>query len=69
VRFAEEQRLGLDFTTPPQRADTTAAPAQPAGSFLAIVREARELAALPEQERKPWEELWADVAALLKRCQ
>jgi hypothetical protein len=36
---------------------------------LATVRDAKELAALPEPERKAWEKLWADVAALLKKCQ
>jgi hypothetical protein len=33
---------------------------------LATVREAKELATLPEQERKSWQKLWEDVFALLK---
>jgi WD40 repeat protein len=36
---------------------------------LATIRDAKELAALPEPERKAWQQLWADVAALLKKCQ
>ena len=36
---------------------------------LATVREAKALAALPEAERKQWDKLWQDVAALRKRCQ
>jgi WD40 repeat protein/Flp pilus assembly protein TadD len=33
---------------------------------LASVREAKDLAALPDLERQSWEELWTDVAALRK---
>jgi tetratricopeptide (TPR) repeat protein len=36
---------------------------------LAVVRDAKELAALPEPERKAWQQLWGEVAALLKKCQ
>ena len=36
---------------------------------LATVRETKALAALPEQERNAWQQLWAEVAALLKKCQ
>jgi tetratricopeptide (TPR) repeat protein len=36
---------------------------------LASVRETQQLATLPEQERKSWEKLWADAAALLKKCE
>jgi tetratricopeptide (TPR) repeat protein len=35
---------------------------------LATVRDAKALAALPEQERKEWQQLWEEVAALLKKC-
>jgi hypothetical protein len=35
---------------------------------LATVREAKELAALPDEQRKTWEKLWTDVAFLLKKC-
>jgi hypothetical protein len=34
---------------------------------LAAVREAEELAELPQAERQAWGQLWADVAALLER--
>src|SRR5262249_18107066 len=34
---------------------------------LVLVREAKALAALPEPERKAWQQFWEDVAALLKR--
>ncbi len=34
-------------------------------SDLIFGRDARELAKLPEDEREPWRELWADVARLL----
>jgi hypothetical protein len=34
---------------------------------LAGVRDKESLAKLPEAERKEWEKLWADVAALLER--
>jgi tetratricopeptide (TPR) repeat protein len=34
---------------------------------LASVREAKALAKLPEGERAAWQQLWADVAALLKK--
>jgi tetratricopeptide (TPR) repeat protein len=37
-------------------------------SDLAGVREAKALEALPEVERKPWVDLWAEVAALLARA-
>ncbi|MBI1915087.1 MAG: hypothetical protein HYS12_10170 [Planctomycetes bacterium] len=40
-----------------------------ADAALAPVRDAKERAALPEQERKAWQQLWADVAALRKKCQ
>jgi superkiller protein 3 len=36
---------------------------------LATLREAKERAALPAPERGAWQELWADVAALRKKCQ
>jgi WD40 repeat protein len=36
---------------------------------LAGVRDRTALAALPEDERRTWERLWADVAALLHRAQ
>ena len=36
---------------------------------LAPLRDAKELAALPEKERAAWQQLWADVAALLKKVQ
>jgi tetratricopeptide (TPR) repeat protein len=36
---------------------------------LATVRDTRELAALPEVQRKGWQQLWADVASLRKKCQ
>jgi hypothetical protein len=36
---------------------------------LAGVREARELARLPAAEREAWQQLWAEVAALLKKAQ
>jgi hypothetical protein len=36
---------------------------------LAGIRDAQALAALPEAERRSWEQLWADVAALLDRAQ
>src|SRR5262249_46304778 len=36
---------------------------------FAPVRDARELGSLPEPERKAWQKLWQDVAALLKKCQ
>jgi tetratricopeptide (TPR) repeat protein len=35
---------------------------------LASVRDKETLAKLPEDERKAWRKLWADVAALLKRA-
>jgi len=35
---------------------------------FATVRDATELAALPEQERKAWQQLWEDVAVLMKKC-
>jgi hypothetical protein len=35
---------------------------------LAGVREAAALEKLPEDQRKQWNKLWADVAALLKEC-
>jgi hypothetical protein len=31
------------------------------------VRDAEALAALPQGERQQWQQLWSDVAALLKR--
>jgi hypothetical protein len=34
---------------------------------LAGIRDEQELAKLPEDERKAWQSLWADVDALLKR--
>ena len=34
---------------------------------LASVRDEKALPALPEAERKRWQQLWADVAALLKK--
>ena len=34
---------------------------------LAGVRDAKALAQLPEGERRAWQQLWDDVAALLKR--
>jgi hypothetical protein len=36
---------------------------------LAGVRDKQALAALPEAQRRLWEQLWADVAALLDRAQ
>jgi hypothetical protein len=36
---------------------------------LASVRDEKSLAALPEAERKLWQQLWADVAALLKKAE
>ena len=36
---------------------------------LATVRDARELATLPDEQRKAWQQLWANVASLLKKCQ
>ena len=36
---------------------------------LAGIRDARELAKLPEGEQQAWQSLWADVNALLKRTQ
>jgi Tfp pilus assembly protein PilF len=36
---------------------------------LATVRETKDLAALPETERKLWQRLWQDVAGLRKKCQ
>jgi WD40 repeat protein len=38
-------------------------------SDLSGVRDKQALAALPEAERRNWEQLWADVAALLDRAQ
>jgi hypothetical protein len=35
---------------------------------LAGVREAAALEKLPDDQRKQWKKLWADVAALLKKC-
>jgi hypothetical protein len=37
-------------------------------SDLIGVRDKQALAALPEAERRSWERLWADVAALLDRA-
>jgi tetratricopeptide (TPR) repeat protein len=37
--------------------------------YLAGVRDARALAALPEVEQQTWRQLWADVAALRKQAQ
>jgi hypothetical protein len=34
---------------------------------LNAVRDARALAALPEKERTAWQQLWADIVALLKK--
>jgi hypothetical protein len=36
---------------------------------LASVRKKGALAKLPEEERKRWQKLWADVAALLARAE
>jgi tetratricopeptide (TPR) repeat protein len=36
---------------------------------LASIRDEKELAKLPEAERKEWQSLWADVEALLERAQ
>jgi hypothetical protein len=36
---------------------------------LAGVRDAEDLARLPEDEQKAWRELWSDVAALLKKAE
>jgi uncharacterized protein with WD repeat len=38
------------------------------GADFAGVRDKQALAALPEPERRQWEQLWADVAALLDRA-
>jgi hypothetical protein len=38
-------------------------------SALAGVREKAALAKLPEDERKKWQKLWADVADLLRRAE
>jgi hypothetical protein len=38
-------------------------------SYLTGIREAKELAKLPADERQVCEKLWADVAALLQRAQ
>ena len=35
---------------------------------LAALREAKSLASLPQKERAAWQQLWADVAALRKKC-
>jgi hypothetical protein len=35
---------------------------------LASVRDAAAVAKLPEERRKQWNKLWADVAAVLKKC-
>jgi hypothetical protein len=35
---------------------------------LAGIREEKELAKLPEDERKDWQSLWAGVAALLEKA-
>ena len=36
------------------------------GTDLASIRDEKELARLPEEERKEWQSLWADVEVLLK---
>jgi hypothetical protein len=36
---------------------------------LAEVREPKELAKLPEEERRAWQQLWSDVATLLKKVE
>jgi hypothetical protein len=36
---------------------------------LVAIRDVKELAKLPKAEREAWKELWADVAALLKRVE
>jgi hypothetical protein len=36
---------------------------------LAGLRDPDALAKLPEAEREPWQQLWTDVAALLKRAE
>ena len=35
---------------------------------LASIRDPKELAQLPPAERAAWQQLWADVAALLKKA-
>ena len=35
------------------------------GTDLAGIRDEKELARLPEEERKEWQSLWADVELLL----
>jgi hypothetical protein len=42
---------------------------RPQDADLASVRDAQALATLPEAERRSWEQLWADVAALLDHAQ
>jgi hypothetical protein len=37
-------------------------------AYLAGIRDAKELAKLPADERRAWEKLWADVAALAKKA-
>jgi len=39
-----------------------------ADADLSSVRNAQELARLPQDERQPWEQLWSDVSALAKRA-
>jgi hypothetical protein len=36
---------------------------------LTALRDQKALAVLPEKERAAWQQLWADVAALRKKCQ
>jgi hypothetical protein len=36
---------------------------------LASVRDREALDRLPEAERQPWQQLWTDVASLLKRAE
>jgi serine/threonine-protein kinase len=60
----------LKHTAPPARAEVLEAVSHwLRDPDLAGLREPAALADLPEAERQAWRDLWADVAALLKRAQ
>jgi tetratricopeptide (TPR) repeat protein len=69
--------LAAEFATWTKRADTPAERPKIRQTMqhwqndtdFAGVRGAEELAKLPEAERAAWQKLWADVAALRRRCE